>query len=175
MEWDVLCSDDARKGVVPPYSYSLLSLSSANQPIMRQLSENATPKKKEREKKPTIITLQKINTPVELTPTLPLPNAHPKVETTITPSSIPYILLRPNTSANHPNTTCPMTIPALVLAFNAVLTVAGNAPFEEEDDEGSVQKTIPRKVVMRFMAKMEYESRKKPVPATRTARMSEGC
>lgn len=68
-----------------------------------------------------------------------------------------------------------MTIPALVLAFKAVLTVCGNSPLEEEDDEGSVQKTIPRKVVIRLMAKMEYESRKKPVPATRIARRSGGC
>lgn len=125
----------------------------------------------------TIITRQKVNSPVELIDWLGLASAQLRVEKMMIPNSIPYIRLRPNTSANHPKRTWPMTIPPLVEALRAWFTGDGSVPLFPPKpfaalDGGPDQKVSPRKVVTRLMAKMSYESRKKPTPATATARTS---
>ena len=73
-------------------------------------------------------TLQNTIRPVELSDGLALARAQFKVDRTIMPSSMPYIRLRPNTSASQPNSNCPTIIPALVEAFRAWFTEFGRWP-----------------------------------------------
>lgn len=75
-----------------------------------------------------MMTLQKINTAAEFTDWLGLAKAQSRVATTMIISSMPYILLRPITSANHPKKSCPIIMPPDVEAFKAWLTEVGSVP-----------------------------------------------
>lgn len=104
------------------------------------------------------MTRQKVNRPVELMDWLGLANAQFRVDRTIIPSSIPYILRRPKTSASQPKSIWPMTMPALVDALRVWLTDVGSTPlFPPKPLVFFVpsQKTTPRKVVITLMANIE--------------------